>query len=80
MLTKYLTYWKECTVEENKPTEFEFINPKMKKEYESMSHELVNVLVSDSRIYYTFKVEFRLKGSKNMASKSEDEEVSPFER
>ena len=80
MITKYLTYRRDCPAEDNKATEFEFIPPKLKKEYESMAHELVNVLVSDDKIYYTFRVEFRLKGSKYPALKSEDEEVSPFER
>lgn len=80
MTTKYITYQKECPAEENKATEFEFKPIELKEEHDSYSHELVNVLISGNKIYYTFRIDIRIKGVENAGLKDEDEEVSPFER
>ena len=80
MKTQYITYCKKCPTEENNATEFEFIAPALEEDHESMSHELINVLISDNKIYYTFRLEIRLKGVNYLVAINEDEEVSPFER
>lgn len=80
MITKYVTYVKECPTDKIRATEFEFVTPKLKKEYESISHEMINVTVADGNIYYTFRMEIRLKGARLAVANRDDEEVSPFER
>jgi hypothetical protein len=61
MITKYITYARKCP-DENGVTEFEFIWPESKEEYGPMSSELKNVQVSGNMIYYTFRVDIKLKG------------------
>lgn len=80
MITKYITYCKEGPADENEAIEFEFVYPELREEEESASHKLVNVQISGAKIYYTFRLEIRLKGLSYAAGMDEDQEVSPFER
>ena len=80
MITKYITYCKEGPANDNGVTEFEFTYPKLTEEHESVSHELVDVQISGTKIYYTFRIEIRLKGMNWTAGIDEEQEVSPFER
>ena len=80
MITKYITYCKEAPADENGVSEFEFAYPELRDEHESVSHELVNVQISGTKIYYTFRMDIRLNGLTRVAGIDEEQEVSPFER
>ena len=80
MITRYITYCKEGPTDERQTTEFEFVNPALQEEHDSVSHELVNVQIAGNKIYYTFRIEIRLKDNNYPGEMSEDQEVSPFER
>ncbi|MBE7171084.1 MAG: hypothetical protein INR73_10870 [Williamsia sp.] len=80
MKTKYITYCKNGPTEESNPTEFEFAYPALPEEHDAVSHELVNVQIAENKIYYTFRLETRLKEPNYHAGLNEDQEVSPFER
>ena len=72
MLTKYITYSRNCPLE-NEVTEFEFTWPEAKEEYSSMSRELENIQIVDQKIYYTFRVEIKLKGVNYDTPNAEEE-------
>lgn len=80
MKTRYITYCKEGPTDERETTEFEFVNPPLPEEHDSVSHELVNVQIAGNKIYYTFRIDIRLKDHHYLAEMNEDQEVSPFER